>query len=71
MGKVFVKIKLTNLKDAFLKAAGARRVKPHTVEVQALVDTGTTRLYLKPSIIKKLGLAAVDGPVNRFGTGLR
>ena len=60
MGKVIVKIKLTNLKDAFLKAAGMRRVKPRVVEVEALVDTGATRLYLKPSVIKKLGLARTD-----------
>ena len=60
MGKVMVKIKLTNLKDAFLKAAGVRPGKPRTVEVDALVDTGATRLNLKPSVIKKLGLARTD-----------
>lgn len=60
MGKVIVRIKLTNLKDIFLKTAGARRAKPRNVEVEALVDTGATRLYLKPSIIKKLGLVRTD-----------
>ena len=60
MGKVIVKIKLTNLKDTFLKEAGARKTKPRTVEVDALVDTGATRLYLKPSVIKCLGLARTD-----------
>lgn len=60
MGKVIVKIKLTNLKDAFLKAAGARKAKPRTLEAEALVDTGATRLYLKPSVIKKLGLVRTD-----------
>jgi predicted aspartyl protease len=60
MGKIIVKIKLTNLKDAFLKAAGVRKAGPRVVEVQALVDTGATRLYLKPSVIKKLGLARTD-----------
>ena len=57
MGKVIVNIKLTNLKDAFLQEAGARRGKARAVEVEALVDTGATRLYLKPSVINKLGLA--------------
>ena len=38
MGKVIVKIKLTNLKDAFLKTAGARKAKPREVEVEALVE---------------------------------
>jgi predicted aspartyl protease len=60
MGKVIVKIKLTNLKDAFLKEAGARKAKPRTLEADALVDTGATRLYLKPSVIKKLGLVRTD-----------
>lgn len=60
MGKVIVKIKLTNLKDTFLKAAGARKAKPRAVEVEALVDTGAARLCLKPTVIKKLGLERTD-----------
>jgi len=60
MGKVIVKIKLTNLKDIFLKSAGARKTKPRETEVEALVDTGATRLYLKPSVIRRLGLARTD-----------
>ncbi len=60
MGKVVVTIKLTNLKDTFLKAAGARKARPRREEVEALVDTGATRLYLKPSVIKRLGLARTD-----------
>lgn len=60
MGKVIVKLKLTNLKDTFLKSAGARKAKPRAVEIEALVDTGATRLYLKPTVIKKLGLERTD-----------
>lgn len=60
MGKVIVKIKLTNLSDTNLKTAGARKAKPRTIEVEALVDTGATRLYLKPSVIKQLGLERTD-----------
>ena len=60
MGKVIVKIKLTNLKDTFLKEAGVRKAKPRAVEAEALVDTGATRLYLKPSVIKQLGLVRTD-----------
>jgi len=60
MGKVIVRIKLTNLKDIFLKEANARKAGPRAVEVESLVDTGATRLYLKPSVIKKLGLQRVD-----------
>jgi predicted aspartyl protease len=60
MGKIMVKIKLTNLKDTFLKTAGARKAKPREVEVEARVDAGATRLYLKPTAIKKLGLERTD-----------
>jgi clan AA aspartic protease len=60
MGKVIVKIRLTNLKDIFLKNAGARKAEPRVIEVVSLVDAGATRLYLKPSVIKKLGLLRVD-----------
>ena len=60
MGKIIVTIQLTNLKDTFLKAAGARSGRPRTVAVEALVDTGATCLYLKPSVIKKLGLERTD-----------
>ncbi|MGA3182695.1 MAG: retropepsin-like aspartic protease [Verrucomicrobiota bacterium] len=69
MGKVIVKIKLTNLKDAFLKTAGARKAKPREVEVEALVDTGATRLYLKPTVIKKLGLERTDTVRSRTTNG--
>ena len=60
MGKVIVKIKLTNYPDLVLQKLRGRRAKPRVVEVEALVDTGATRLYLKPSVIKKLGLARTD-----------
>lgn len=60
MGKVIVKIKLTNYPDLVLQKFRNRRAKPRAVEVEALVDTGATRLYLKPSVIKKLGLARTD-----------
>ena len=60
MGKVIVKIKLTNVTDSILKTAGARKAQPRTVEVDAMVDTGATLLYLKPSVIKKLGLERTD-----------
>jgi len=69
MVKVIAKIKLTNLKDAFLKEAGARKAKPRELEVEALVDTGATRLYLKPSIIKKLGLERTDTVRSRTSNG--
>jgi predicted aspartyl protease len=69
MGKVIVKIKLTNLKDTFFKAAGTRKAKPREVEVEALVDSGATRLYLKPTVIKKLGLERTDTVRSRTTNG--
>jgi clan AA aspartic protease len=69
MGKVIVRVKLTSLKDIFLKGAGARRRMPRQVEVEALVGTGATRLYLKPSVIQKLGLQRVDAVRSRTTNG--
>jgi clan AA aspartic protease len=60
MGKVTVRIKLTNLFDLAFQKRGASKAKPRHTEVEALVDTGATRLYLKPSVIKRLGLEKVD-----------
>jgi clan AA aspartic protease len=57
---VSVKIKLTNLFDQAFFSRGLAKRKPRSVETEALVDTGATRLYLKRSVIKKLGLQRVD-----------
>ena len=57
MGKVIAKIKLTNYSDLVVRRLKLSRRKARSVEVEALVDTGATRLYLKPSVIKRLGLA--------------
>ena len=60
MGKISVTIKLTNLRDLFLKEEKHLKGKPRQAEVDAVVDTGATRLYLKPSLIRKLGLKRTD-----------
>lgn len=57
MGKIIARIKLTNYSDLVLRRLNLGKRKARTVEVEALVDTGATRLYLKPSVIKRLGLA--------------
>jgi len=56
IGKVIVKIKLTNLIDLGVQHRKLSKAKPRVVEVEALVDTGATRLYLKRSVIRALGL---------------
>ena len=63
MGKVIVQLRLTNHADLVLKRHKARVGAPRQVEIEALVDTGATRLYLKPSVIKALGLRKT-GEVN-------
>jgi clan AA aspartic protease len=60
MGKVVVTIKLTNLFDVAMLNRQLSKQQPRTVSVEAVVDTGATRLYLKPSVIRKLGLTRVD-----------
>jgi len=60
MGKVIVEIKLTNYTDLVLRRLKLARGKPRAVAVDALVDTGTSRLHLKPSVIKRLGLVRTD-----------
>ena len=55
-----VKIKLTNQGDLMALRRKLSKARPRTVEVEALVDTGATRLYLKPSVIKSLGLERTD-----------
>ena len=69
MGKVTVTIKLTNQGDLVAAHRKLSKAKPRVVEVEALVDTGATRLYLKPSVIRALGLEKVDTVVSQTTNG--
>ena len=69
MGKVTVTLKLTNLFDLGALHRKLSKAKPRTVEVEALVDTGATRLYLKPSVIRALGLEKVDDVISQTTNG--
>jgi len=71
MGKVVAKIKLTNYLDLELKRLKLRREKPRIVQTGALVDTGATRLYLKRSVIKALGLRKEGEVVSKTTNGTR
>lgn len=71
MGKVIVKIKLTNQFDLFAKVRLRAKRKPRAIETEALVDTGATRLYLKPSVIQALGLQKVDEVPSQTTNGTR
>jgi predicted aspartyl protease len=69
MGKVLVNIKLTNLFDLGAQHRRLSKATPRTVEVEALVDTGATRLYLKPSVIRALGLEKVHEVISQTTNG--
>ncbi len=59
MGKVTTKIRVKNWDDMTLLAIGGRTRPPRAVETEALVDTGAVFLYLKSSVIRKLGLRPI------------
>ncbi len=59
MGKVTARIRVENWLDAELLAAGARKENPRFVEMDALVDTGAVKFYLRASVIRQLGLHPV------------
>lgn len=69
MGKVIVKLVLTNQTDMVLKKHKARKAAARTIEVDALVDTGATRLYLKRSVIRALGLSRTGTVMSRTTNG--
>ncbi len=71
MGKVVVKIKLTNYFELELKRRKLRKDKPRSVETEALVDTGATRLYLQSSLIKALGLRKESEVLSKTTNGVR
>ena len=71
MGKVIVKIKLTNQGDLVLRTAKVLKGKPRTVEADALVDTGATRLYLQAGLIKALGLRRESEVQSKTTNGVR
>jgi len=60
VGKIVVIVNLTNLFDLAMNNRRLSNKKPRQAEAKCLVDTGATRLYLKPSVIKALGLQRVD-----------
>jgi predicted aspartyl protease len=70
MGKVVVKIRLTNLFDIGARQRKLTKKRPRTVEAEALVDTGATPLYLKPSVIQALGLERADTVMSRTTNGI-
>lgn len=71
MGKVVVKVKVSNLSDLNLKRAKVLKGNIRKEQVEALVDTGATRLYLQSSLIRKLGLRQTGTVISRTTNGRR
>ncbi len=71
MGKVVVEIRVTNQKDLVLHDSGVLASEPRTLAVEALVDTGATRLYLTKQVIARLGLVKTGETVSRTTNGPR
>ena len=71
MGRVVVKVKLTNQGDLVAVHRKLTKAKPRTAEAEALVDTGATRLYLQSSLIKTLGLHKESEVQSKTTNGVR
>ena len=71
VGKVPVKIKLTNQGDLVAVQRKLSKAKPRTIQAEALVDAGATRLYLQSSLIKALGLRKESEVQSRTTNGVR
>jgi predicted aspartyl protease len=65
MGKVITKVKLANWEDIALAAAGTKAGPPRRAEPEALVDTGAVFLYLRSSVIRRLGLRPLRSITSR------
>jgi predicted aspartyl protease len=53
----------------FVRRRKLSTAKPREVEVEALVDTGATGLYLKRSVIRALGLEKVESIMSQTSNG--
>jgi len=71
MGKVVVKVKLTNYVEEQSKKLKLLKGKPRSLETEILVDTGATRLYLQSGVIRALGLRKEGEVVSRTTNGSR
>jgi predicted aspartyl protease len=65
MGELKVPITVQNWLDVEKVALGERSEPPRKAMVEALVDTGAGRLYLKSSVINQLGLRRVRDITSR------
>ena len=72
MGEVHVRVRLSNAVDVTLASEG--RLDPDLVrsfEVDAVVDTGSTRSIISGEVFQKLGLAVLGEACGRLADGRR
>lgn len=65
MGQVNTRIKVANWLDLEKVAFGERAEPPRSAEVDALVDTGAVRFYLRSSVVQQLGLRPIRKVTSR------
>jgi predicted aspartyl protease len=71
MGKIVVKLKLANYVEEQMKKLKLFKGEPCSVETEALVDSGATRLYLQSRVIRALGLRKEGEIISRTTNGRR
>jgi len=71
MGRVIVKLKLTNSADLHGRESTVGGARPRTAQIEALVDTGATTLCLKPSVIRELGIRLLREVPSQTAAGSR
>jgi predicted aspartyl protease len=62
---VNTRIKVANWLDLEKQALGERSDPPRALEVDALVDTGAVRFYLRSSVVQQLGLRPIRKVTSR------
>jgi predicted aspartyl protease len=65
MGQVNTRIRVANWLDLEKVAIGERTEPPRAAEVDALVDTGAVRFYLRTSVVQQLGLRPIRKVTSR------
>lgn len=70
MGEVRIKIRLANAADETLVRRGLLAAdQVHTLETEALVDTGAVQSVMPETIMKQLGLASAYQRIVRYADG--
>ena len=70
MGEVHVRVRLSNAWDLEqLRRGVATADQVRSCEVEALVDTGSTRSVLPSEVVERLGLTLIDSAVGKLADG--